>query len=374
MDKEPDPATSEKLTEHLSPLKNLLPDLSTAVNQVKGTKQKIQAQKELTERQVNAKFQELHDILDRCKVRVLRESSALADSKMKELTVQEKGLDLSLGIAQNLIDFVERSLENASDEKLIMMHIDAEVMKRKKEAASLDPVEKDDFAVEVFVYDDLKKLCENNIIVHEGKPIVKGDGIKTAEVDKCSKLTFYCDSKRGKPQVLLKTLSDDTSQELQAVPVRGGVYSVEYTPRVRGRHHLLISVDNQPIPGSPFSVFIKISPTKLDKPVEIIGINNPVYMAFNSLEELIVTDSDDVLVFGKKGNQIRSISKSEHGFGCICGVAVDKKDNIYVSDIERHKNCVYKFNKEGDLLKTFGTKGSGPKELNWPQGIAVAGD
>ena len=66
------------------------------MNQVKGTKQKIQAQKELTERQVNTKFQELHDILDQCKVRVLQKSSALADSKVEKLTVQEKGMGLSL--------------------------------------------------------------------------------------------------------------------------------------------------------------------------------------------------------------------------------------------------------------------------------------
>ena len=374
------PATRKKLTEHLSPLKNLLPDLSTAVNQVKGTKQKIQVQKKLTERQVNAKFQKLHDILDRCKVRVLRESSALADSKMEKLTVQEKGLDLSLGTAQSLIDFVERTLENASDEELITMQeqvvsrIDAEVVKRGKEAANPDPVEKDDVGVEVFVCEDLKKLCENNVIVYAGKPIVKGDGIKTAEVDKCSKLTFYCCLKRGKPQVLLKTLSDDTSQQLHAVPVRGGVYSVEYTPRVRGRHHLLISVDDQPIPGSPFSVLIKIPPTKLDKPVRVIrGIKQPRYMAFNSSEELIVTDCEsNVLVFDKKGDQIQSISKSKHGFGSISGVAVDKEDNVYVCDWI--KQCVYKFNKKGDVLKKFGTKGRGPKELNWPQGIAVAGD
>ncbi len=374
------PATRKKLTEHLSPLKNLLPDLSTAVNQVKGTKQKIQAQKELTERQVNAKFQELHDILDRCKVRVLRDSSALADSKMEKLTVEEKGLDLSLGTAQSLIDFVERTLENASDEELITMQeqvvsrINAEVVKRGKEAANPDPVEKDDFGVEVFVCEDLKKLCENNVILHQGKPIVKGDGIKTAEVDKCASLNVYISSKQGKPQVVLKSLVDQSTQQLQAVPVRGGVYSVEYTPRVRGRHHLLISVDDQPIPGSPFSVLVKIPPTKLDKPVRVIrGINNPRYMAFNSSEELIVTDySGDVLVLDKKGEQIRSISKSKHGFGGISGVAVDKEDNIYVSDTNKH--CVYKFNKRGDLLKRFGTKGSGPKELKYPRGIAVAGD
>ncbi len=96
-------------------------------------------------------------------------------------------------------------------------------------------------------------------------------------------------------------------------------------------------------------------------------------MAFNSSEELIVTDySGDVLVFDKKGEQIRSISKSKHGFGGISGVAVDKEDNIYVCDWDR--SCVYKFNKRGDLLNKFGTKGSGPKELNFPRGIAVAGD
>ena len=371
------PATRKKLTEHLSPLKNLLPDLSTAVNQVKRTKQKIQAQKELTERQVNANFQELHDILDRCKVRVLRESSALADSKMEKLTVQEKGLDLSLGTAQSLIDFVERTLENASDEELITMQeqvvsrIDAEVVKREKEVTNPDPVDKDDFGVEVFVCEDLKKLCENNVVVY---PCVRGDGVKMAEVDKCVSLNVYISLKQGKPQAVLKSLVDQSTQQLQAVPVRGGVYSVEYTPRVRGRHHLLISVDDQPIPGSPFSVFIKIPPTKLDKPVrEIGGIKNPKYMAFNSSEELIVTDYlGDVLVFDKKGEQIRSISKSKHGFGSICGVAVDKEDNIYVCDTGKH--CVYKFNKKGDILKKFGTEGSGLKNLNSPRGIAVAGD
>ncbi len=376
------PATCKKLTEHLSPLKNLLPDLSTAVNQVKGTKQKIQAQKELTERQVNAKFQELHDILDQCKICVLRESSALADSKMEKLTVQEESLDLSLGIAQSLIAFVERTLENASNEELVTMQeqvvsrIDAEVVKRGKEAANPDPVEKDEFGVdfgvdfEMFVCKGLKKLCVNNVIAY---PSVRGDGVK-AEVDKCARLNIYISSKQGKPQAVLKSLVDQSTQQLQAVHVRGGVYSVEYIPRVRGRHHLLISVDDQPIPGSPFSVFIKIPPTKLDKPVRVIrGINNPRYMAFNSSEELIVTDlGGDILVLDKKGEQIRSIIQSKHGFGYIYGVAVDKEDNIYVSDFGKH--CVYKFNKRGDLLKRFGTNGSGPKELHFPRGIAVACD
>ena len=148
---------------------------------------------------------------------------------------------------QSLVDFVERTLENASDEELITMQeqvvsrIDAEVMKRGKEAA--DPVEKADFGVEVFVFEDLKKLCENNVVVYEDKPVVSGESITTAEVDKSAKLTLVFPSTQQKPPVIqatLKSLVDQTSLQLEAVPVKKGVYSIEYIPKVRGRHHLLI--------------------------------------------------------------------------------------------------------------------------------------
>ena len=195
------PETRKKLAEHLSPLKNLLPNLSTAVNRVRDTKQEIQAEGKLVEKQVNAKFQELHDILEQCKARVLRESHDIVERKMEKLTVQEKGLDLSVGCVQSLVDFVERTLENASDEELITMQeqvvsrIDAEVVKRGKEAASADPVEKADFGVEVFVSEDLKKLCESNAVVLEGKSkteVSVGDGTKTARVGKSARLTLLC--------------------------------------------------------------------------------------------------------------------------------------------------------------------------------------
>ena len=195
------PGTRKKLAEHLSPLKNLLPDLSTAVSRVRVTKQEIQAEGKLVEKQVNAKFQELHDILEQCKDRVLRESRDIVGRKTEKLTVQEKGLELSLGCVQSLVDFVERTLDNASDKELVTMQeqvvsrIDGEVVKRGKEAASADSVDKTDFGIEVFVSEDLKKLCENNVVLYEGRadPLectVEGDGTRTAEVGNSSKLAL----------------------------------------------------------------------------------------------------------------------------------------------------------------------------------------
>ena len=376
------PETRKKLAEHLSPLKNFLPDLSTAVNRVRATKQKIQTKRKLVEKQVNAKFQELNNILEQCKARVLKKTHDIGARKMEELTVQEKGLDLSVGCVQSLVDFVERTLENASDEELITMQeqvvsrIDAEVVKRGKEAASADPVEKVDFGVEVFVSEDLKKLCESNVVVYEDKPVVSGEGIKSAEVDMSAKLSLVFPSTQQKPpvfQTTLKSLEDQTSLQLEAVPVKKGVYSIEYIPKVRGQHHLLISVDGQPITGSPFSVSVRIPPTKLDKPVRKIQGIDPWFLTVNSLNEVIVSDSDrDVVIMNKQGERLRNISKTQHGFEYVSGVAVDKDDNIYVSDNGNH--CLYKFNKNGELLERVGKNGSGPGEFDSPLGVAVAGD
>ena len=379
------PVTRKKLAEHLSPLKNLLPDLSTAVSRVRDTKQEIQAEGELMEKQVNAKFQELHDILEQCKAHVLRESRDIAKGKTEKLTVQEKGLELSVGCVQSLVDFVERTLENASDEELITMQeqvvsrIDGEVVKRGKEAASADPVENADFGVEVLVSEDLKKLCENNVIVYRGNCFVTGEGSTNAEVDKPARLTLRFAKgidQQNLPMIraTLNSLVDQTSLQLKAVQVSKGVHSIEYIPKVRGRHHLLITVDGQPINGSPFSVFVRIPPTKLDKPVrEIPGISQPRYMAFNSSEEAIAADFErDLLVLNKKGERLRSISKAQYGLSGICGVAVDKDDNVYVTDSK--SNCIYKFSKSGELLKRFGKKGSGPGDFHYPRGVAVTGD
>ena len=376
------PETRKRLAERLSPLKNLLPDLSTAVNRVKATKQKIQAEGKLVEKHVNAKFQGLHDILEQCKARVLKKAHDVGKRKMEKLTVQEKSLDLSVGCVQSLVDFVECTLENASDEELITMQeqvvsrIDAEVVKRGKEAASADPVEKANFGVEVFVSEDLKKLCENKVVVCEDTPVVSGEGIKIAEVDKSAKLSLVFSSTQQKPPVIratLKSLVDQTSLQLEAVTVKKEVYSIEYIPKVRGRHHLLISVDGHPITGSPFSVYVRIPPTKLDKPARKIQGIDPLYLSINSSNEVIVSDyTRDVVTMNKQGERLRSISKTQNEFKSVRGVAVDKDDNIYVSDSDN--NCVYKFNKNGELLKRGGKKGSGPEEFNFPRGVALAGD
>lgn len=55
-------------------------------------------------------------------------------------------------------------------------------------------------------------------------------------------------------------------------------------------------------------------------------------------------------------------------FNCPFGVAVDN-EHIFVVDQSAH--CVLKFNKEGKLLKQWGSKGSRAGEFSYPQALAV---
>ena len=125
---------------------------------------------------------------------------------------------------------------------------------------------------------------------------------------------------------------DQTSLQQKAVPVKKGVYSIEYFPKVRGRHHLLISVDGQPITGSPFSVSVRIPPAKLDKPVRKIQDVNPWYLTINSSNEVIMSDSgQDLVIMNKQGKRLHNISKTQRGFEYVRGVAVDEDDIIFMS-------------------------------------------
>ena len=56
------------------------------------------------------------------------------------------------------------------------------------------------------------------------------------------------------------------------------MHDIQFSSSIRGRHQLVVSVNDQPIAGSPFPVYVKIPPTQLGKPVRIIGgLNGPGY-------------------------------------------------------------------------------------------------
>ena len=176
--------------------------------------------------------------------------------------------------------------------------------------------------MEVSCAEELKELCQTKARITQ-IPIectVEGEGVKTAEINKLSELSVIIKLSDGKNvkqkygvDCHLKTLANGSTVKCKVDLIQGNEYLIQYTPTIRGRHELVLTVNGQEVAGSPFPVFVSIPPTQLDKPVRVIGgLNSPRFVAINSEGEIIVTEGGgDVTVFDKEGKKLRKIKLSD---------------------------------------------------------------
>ena len=158
----------------------------------------------------------------------------------------------------------------------------------------------------------------------------------------------------------LQSLADPASSvQADVVGKIAGVYHITYTPRVRGQHDLTVKVNSQNIAESPFRVFVKIHPTQLGPPVRTItGVNQPWGIAINSKQQLVVAEDggEKITIRERDEKTLRTIKCDK--FHSLCGVATGSDGAIYVTDVNAH--CLFKFDKDGRLLKTVQNKFKSP--------------
>ena len=153
-------------------------------------------------------------------------------------------------------------------------------------------------------------------------------------------------------------------------------YEVSYQPTTKGKHQLHIKVEGQNIQGSPFSVAVTSPVEKLSKPILTISeVNAPWGVAINQRGEVVVAEwkGHCVSVFSSNGEKLRSFGSHGTGegqFECPAGVVVDNDGNIIVADgtVDR----ILKFSADGQFLAAVGTPGSGRLQFSQPRGIAVS--
>ena len=369
------PTTKEKLTESLAPLKEIQVSLGAATKTVRSTKSDVETQGVSTATAIERSFDKLHEIIEQRKREMLENASSVTKRKLDRLTVQEKGFDIASGTIHSLVDFVEQNIENATEEELMTIHmqvlnrIKEETRKHQCSSADLQPVEKANMMVQVDCEKELKNICQEKTSLLEFS--VEGGGKINADVGKPTTVRVTCKS--------LNPVTIESKLTSVRGTVRGkvqrkenDVYEIEFVPKVRGRYKMEITVNGLPVAGSPFPVFMKISPTQLDKPVKVIGgVEGPVGVAVNSAGEIIVAElKGNVVVLNKNGQRIHAIQKSDHGFETLDSVAVDNDDNIFVTDHDSKK--LFKFNRKFELVTVIQREQG--MELFEPRGATVCGE
>ena len=278
------------------------------------------------------------------------------------------GFGLATSEIQGLMGFVEHSVKNTTEEEFtsLQQHTQEQIqeMCRKHECICLIPVEVANISVRVACAEGIADLCQKNAEVVV-LPAAEGPGTKVAEVGKSAHFIVrtgqLCEEQLVKAE--LKSIVMNSVIHATVTSRGRGVYEVTYTPEVRGRHTLIIKVKGTQIAGSPFRVFVKIHPTQLGTPVRVVErVCYPWGIALNSKQQFIVAEWGErrVTVFDRKGTKVQTITCER--FSHPNGVAVDKDDNIYVSD--KSHSTIFKFTKEGVLMKVAGRNGTQAGEFS----------
>ena len=381
------PRYKKTLKESLAPLAKIQTNISAATRKVEKVEREVSEQHKAVAGTIEQSFKQLHEILHKREKQLLDRASELKQEKLDNLGAQKKGFALATSEIQGLVEFVERSVENATDEEFMSLqqHIQEQIQEQcaKHERIDLTPAEVANVDVRVACAEGISDLCQKNaeVFILRVDPIkctAEGPGTKVAEVGKSVQFTVRTVYQNGQlcreQQVVeaeLKSVLNDSVTHTKVTSKGRGVYDVTYTPEVRGRHSLIVNVNGVLIAGSPFQVSANIYPTQLVEPVRVVeGVNYPWGIAFNSKQQLVVAEERKVTVFDREGKKVQTITCEK--FSCPNGVAVDKGDNIYVSDMLN--SSLLKLSKEGKLMKVVGRKGTQPGEFKDPGMIKIIND
>ena len=371
----------KELMESLKPLREVEDSLSRALKEVSNTEREVEAQGDSVANTIETSFEELHTILETCKQQLLVEAKRRVREKIENLKGQEKNLSIASAEVRSVLDYTEQCVRLCSDDEVMSMHtgmrqrIKDEVEVHSKPGSRLEPVEEADLEVEVGCAEALQQLFCKIKIIPTADYIVVNNIPSIAEINKEIKMEVLKTMKPTKSKLNLecqiKSLPTGSVSKPKIEVKDADRYDISYTPTVRGRHELSISAYGQPVPGSPFTMTVYMSPVKLNKPVKVwCGVTKPFGLAVNSVGEIIVAEcGGDIVVFDKEGKRLRSIERSKHQVERLRSVAVDSEDNIYFIGLRNNK--VGKSNRNCDKLQV--------REVQQVKGpgyydIAVVGD
>ena len=192
----------------------------------------------------------------------MKKASTLAQEKKDALAAQRKGLQVAQAELQSLVEFVERNVENTSDQDLMSIRTQLQTKVEEEEKChqqlSLEPATTADIACNppspdaiprelgaVFPAGDLAKL---NVTLPETCSVTLPETCRVGESAEVS--VKVPQSVSTNMQAQLKSLADPSCAMLASVaPTNADTYTITFTPRVRGRHHLTVTVNGKEIAG-----------------------------------------------------------------------------------------------------------------------------
>ena len=280
----------KSLRDSLTPLRKVQANITGADKKLVATEAQVDAQEKEVCRTIKQSFAQLKAILERREIELLNKAVTLAQEKKDALTAQRKGLQMAKTEIQSLVEFVERNVENTSDQDLMVIHTQLQAKMEEEEKChqqlSLGPATTADITYDPPSPDAIPRNLGEVFRLSQMPQVCEVEDLLSTQLGKPSKMMTLKTPGHQNPTIRaeLKSLVDPASSvQADVVQKRVGVYNITCTPRVRGRHNLTVKVNGREVVGSPFQVFVKIHPTQLKYPVQTIYSCGPSwYIALNN--------------------------------------------------------------------------------------------
>jgi len=367
------PIVKQELSQELEALKELKAEFLQAVKLVQATKQEVEDQGHSVAIEIKTSFNELRKILTKRERELHQEVETKVRNKAEKLCEQEKLLTHAGLEIQGVMDYTEQCLNLCTHSEI--MGLQAETKRKIRRGLEehskmgLEPAEEVDIGAEVGLADDLTKLCQDKTKIITAFDYQKStislqipDSVQVEEYLELA-LQLVLILQNNKPTkrahtvtTMIKSKYSGATSKCNVIKNAPNSYSIFYKVAHRGHHEVVVLVDGQAVPGSPFPLVASLSPAQLSQPIKIWNkISGPGAITTTSTGEIIVIEDNGYLLkFCKEGTRQTLVKKSSHGLNFLCGIAVDCDDNIYCTDELSSK--ILKCDKNGGNIQVHDTK------------------
>ena len=402
-----------ELSRSLEPLESQLERVRDALRELDKRRGEVDDQERMVEGAIDDVMTQLYQILDARKSELVSQLRRTARRKRDTLALQKDQIETTQAQLSGCLESIQESLKTDNSQREVLMR-KTTIVKQVKELTTtfqpdlLKPHTEADMVLSTSTGLPLKMaaLCSDYGqvlalgVLDPSKCYATGMGVELGRVGEASFALVHAVSfggqsceeeeewEEGEAEFECTMTSDVTGAPVKDMVVRQvgrGQHQISYTPLIKGRHQLCITVEGQHIRGSPFGVAVMSSVEKLGTPILTIdGLENPMGVAIcgggvaiggeSEQEQVLVTEMgvDQVLVFTPGGERVRTIGSCGSGDGQFRsphGVAVGHAHCILVTDYSNHR--IQMFSREGEFVNSVGTSGrGGPLEFNCPTGIA----
>ena len=363
------PQIKQDLQDSLVPLEEAQAKLRKAKVKVEKFKARSHDHKKALEDEIQQHCHGVMQMVEKYQKEMLDQVHSKADDNLKSLATQEKSLEMSMEELQGVMNLVRNAASSESREEVVSVHKQLQE-KIKEETARINAL---DLTPVVEPFSDILETRKKGIEDSLRKSIkvipLAVDPIKcTVEVPEVETSTFksfllsthcwsYAACSEGIIKAELKSMVDESViQLLVSESPTKGTFQLSCTPKVRGHHQLTVAVNERPIPGSPFPVFVKHPPNQLGEPIRIINnVGVPIDITINQEGHLLVSDTFPNGILHTLTKDGQRIVGSKRKISSIRSIAIDREGCFIVTYLPalhmHYTNVIAKFDKDWKLIK-----------------------